>query len=593
MTGTTHTPSSARTTRSRSRYALPLFGLLTALLLTGCSSLQENLCDRQWQDSLAQCRKGWLEPKLTNARDASLWASQHEKAGSEKCVDLYFLATTLSYRDACLDSPHDAPHTARVLYHDNLAAFIRTSQQFCRYDPVQGIRVYANGQPQTIPICHQGFSWRPHDFSRLVISNRFVRTDLETQFFSDGTGVSLIAIREQEKSERFLAARCHFPATANLKASPATACNRQPTWVLELANPLTINCTQFNSQSVLLVRDLSAAIRFTTRRESRTYLQDFLRPGVSTAEPKLMLLEPYQRGKIPIIFLHGLLSDPMTWAELFQSILVDPEFQDRYQFWAFQYPTGDAFLRSAANLREELATVVTCIDPEGTDPALSQMVLIGHSMGGLVAKLQITSSEDRLWRAFATKPMEGLQLNETMRTALQELFYFEPSPHIRRVVYIGTPHNGSAVANQWIGRLGSSLVRVPEDRQRQYEAFKAANPGVVREFASKRIPTSVDMLEPDNPILTTMARMPRSPCVTTHSIIGTGGCSLHCEPTDGVVPVDSARIPGIESELFVEQEHEHLHHDSRTIQEVLRILRRHLRCGDANAIEFDAAVLTE
>lgn len=592
MTVTNLTLSATQPEPSRSRCARRLLALLALLGLTGCSSLHEGLHSSTLNDCLAKYQS-YREPKITNAREAALWASQHEKAGSEKCVDLYFLATTLSYRDACLASPHDAPREAKDLYHDSLAAFIRTSQQFCRYDPVQGIRVYSSSQPRIVPICHQGFTWQPRDFRRLVIADRFVGTDLKTQFYSDGIGVSLVAVRENNTQERFLASRSHFPATANLKGRPTTACNCEPSWVLELVNPLRLSCTQFNGQSVQLARDLSAATRFTMGREKRTYLQDFLRPGVSTAEPKLMLLEPYQRGKIPIIFIHGLLSDPMTWAELFESIHVDPEFQDRYQFWAFQYPTGAPFLRSAANFRNELATVITCVDPEGTDPALSEMVLVGHSMGGLVAKLQITSSEDRLWQSFANKPMECLQLNEVMRTELQELFYFEPSPHIRRVVYIGTPHNGSGVANQWIGRLGSYLVREPEGRKRQYEAFLAANPGVVHEFAAKRIPTSVDMLEPNNPILSAMALMPVSPCVTTHSIIGTGGCSLCREPSDGVVPIDSARIPGIESELFVDEEHEHLHHDPRTIQEVLRILRRHLRCVDGDATELDAAVLVE
>ena len=563
--------------QTRSRCALAAFGIATIVLLAGCSSLHEHLHDCKLHDCLATCRSG-LAPRITDAREAALWAAQHEKAGSEECVDLYFLAATLSYRDACLDSPHDGPREAKELYHDSLTGFVRTSQQFCRYDPVHGIRVYADGQARTVPICHQAFSWQPHDFSRLVLADRFVRSDLKAQFYGEGIGVSLIVVRELDRPERFLASKSHFSATANLKRRSPDACGCEPPWVLELANPLRIGCTRFNGHSVLLARDLSAASRYVLGREKRTYLRDFLRPGVSTAEPKLMLLEPYQRGKIPIIFIHGLLSDPMTWAELFESIHVDPEFQDRYQFWAFQYPTGAAFLRSAANLRRELATLLACIDPDGADPALSQMVLIGHSMGGLVAKLQITSSEDQLWQSFANKSMECLQLNEEMRTQLQELFYFEPSPHIRRVVYIGTPHNGSGYANRWIGRLGSYLVRIPNNEREQYDAFLAANPGVVHPFASRRIPTSVDMLEPKNPILNAMARLPVSPCVTTHSIIGSGGCGLCQEPSDGVVPVASAQVPCVESELFVEESHEHLHHDPRTIQEVLRILRRHLHC---------------
>ena len=559
-----------------------LLGLAVLLLLTGCSSRNEHLRDCGLHDVLARCGRLHTESNVSNAREAAFWASQHEKAGSDKSVDLYFLAATLSQGDGSSAPPNGSARETRDIYHESLAGLIRTAQMFCRYDPVRGIGVYANSQPVVVPISYHGFNWQPRDFSRLVVADRFVRTELKTQFYCEGIGVPLTAIREKETPERFHTPSTHFTATANLKVRRQNTCDCEPAWTLELANPLAVSCTDFNGQSVRLAADYSAATRFVMGRVKRTYLQDFLRPGVTTDESKLILMEPYQPGKIPVVFIHGLLSDPMTWAELFETIHVDPELRDRYQFWAFRYPTGAAFLRSASNLRKELATVVTCVDPDGTDPGLSQMVLIGHSMGGLVAKLQITSSEDQLWRAFANKPMECLQLTDTMRTQLQELFYFEPSPHIRRVVYIGTPHNGSSVANQWIGRIGSYLVRIPDAEKRLYDAFLASNPGVVHEFAAKRIPTSVDMLEPNNPILNSMAHLPKAPCVTTHSIIGTGGRSLCREPSDGVVPVASAQIPGVESELFVDEEHEHLHHDPETIQEVLRILRRHLRCGAGN-----------
>lgn len=573
-------------------YARLLVGFSAILLLTGCSSLNQHLRDNKLRGVLARCRHGCFQPNIVDARDAAFWASQHERAGSERSVDLYFLATTLSQGEAAWGTDASISEN-RVIYHESLAGLIRTAQQFGRYDPLQGIRVRADAALVTIPISYHGFTWEPRDFSRLVIADRYVQTRLRTHCYCDGVGVPLTVIRETETPERFHASQSHFAATAILKTNSEAAAYGEPAWTLELANPLTVNCAELNGRSVRIAADYSAPTRFVMGRVKRTYLQDFLRPGVTTGEAKLMLLEPYQPGKIPVIFIHGLLSDPMTWAELYETIHVDRELYDRYQFWAFQYPTGAAFLRSASILRRELATVVACADPDGTDPALSQMVLVGHSMGGLLAKLQVTSSEDRLWQSFANRSMETLQLTSQMRAQLQELFFFEASPHIRRVVFIGTPHNGSTMANRMIGRVGSYLVRIPDEEKRQYAAFLAANPGVVHPFAAKRIPTSVDMLEPDNPVLTAMARMPMSSCVTTHSIIGTGGRSLCRQPSDGVVPVTSAQIPGAESELFVDEDHEDLHRDPESIREVLRILRRHLRCVDEESRILDGAVLAE
>ncbi len=560
-----------------------LVALSLTATLTGCASLSDRLCQCDLREAMLACRSRCPTANIADARDAAFWASQHERAGSEQSVELYFLAAKMSYCEGAVGVSGESASELQVVYRESLAGLIRTAQQFGRYSPIDGIRVQGNGEAAIVPISYHGFNWGPRDFSRLVVADRFVRTELEANFYGEGVGLPLIVIREKETPERFHTPRSHFAATANLKCNGKSSADCAPTWTLELADPFSVDCVEFNGQTVRLAADYSAPTRYTVGREERTYLQDFLRPGVSTGEAKLMLLEPYQPGKIPIVFIHGLLSDPMTWADLFETIHVDRELRDRYQFWAFQYATGEAFLRSAAVLRQELAAVMTCVDPDGTDPALSQIVLIGHSMGGLLAELQITSSEDRLWRSFANRPMESLQTSPKLRARMQELFYFEPSPHIRRVVFIGTPHNGSVMANQWIGRIGSYLVRVPDADKQQYEAFLAANPGVVHEFAAKRIPTSVDMLEPNNPILTAMASLPKSPCVVTHSVIGTGGCSLACEPSDSVVPVASAHIPGVESEIFVDKKHEDLHRDPKTIQEVVRILRRHLQCMEADS----------
>jgi pimeloyl-ACP methyl ester carboxylesterase len=585
MTGKFQNPSLPGKGNVCSHAASLSAGLWLLLTSLGCSSWLQAIDNCPLPSNCHSCRATRTRSPADDARTAAFWASQHELAGSEASVDLYFHAAALSqsnlrWHTDSVPSEGQAAET-RSIYHESVAGLIRTAQQFCRYDPVQGIRVQGAGGPVAVPISYHGFTWGPSDFSRLVIADPNIRTKLRQQYRCEGLGVPLIAIREKEDPERFHLPQSHFAATANLKTE--CQCNQcgQQTWTLELANPLVISCTSAGGRPTRLAGDLSATSRYLLGRTKRTYLTDFLRPGTSTAEAKLILLEPYQRGKIPLVFIHGLLSDPMTWADLYEAAKADPELRDRYQFWTFQYPTGDAFLRSASILRRELATAVACSDPDGTDTALPQMVLVGHSMGGLLSKLQITSSDDRIWSAFATRPFDAVQATPETREELQRIFFFEPSAHVRRVVFIGTPHNGAVMANRLIGRIGSYLVRVPEERKREYEALLSANPGLIRDFASKGIPTSVDMLEPDNPLLNALARLPVAPCVTTHSIIGTGGCGLCREPSDGVVPTASARVRGVESEILVDEDHEHLHHAPETIQEVLRILHRHLQCASS------------
>ena len=69
-----------------------------------------------------------------------------------------------------------------------------------------------------------------------------------------------------------------------------------------------------------------------------------------------------------------------------------------FQFWFFTYETGNPILYSAMRLREALETAVATLDPAAQDPALRQMVLLGHSQGGLLVKLMVVDLEARATR---------------------------------------------------------------------------------------------------------------------------------------------------------------------------------------------------
>ncbi len=133
-----------------------------------------------------------------------------------------------------------------------------------------------------------------------------------------------------------------------------------------------------------------------------------------------------------------------------------PGFLDRYQAWVFRYPTGITFLRSAALLRADLRDVKATLDPQSHDMALRNMVLIGYSMGGLLSKLQVTSSGDRIWSAAATRPLDSLVTTEQTRGLLRESLLLRAVPMIRRVIFIATPHDGSPVASTLIGQVRDS-----------------------------------------------------------------------------------------------------------------------------------------
>jgi pimeloyl-ACP methyl ester carboxylesterase len=324
-----------------------------------------------------------------------------------------------------------------------------------------------------------------------------------------------------------------------------------------------------------IARDLTAPIAYAASQETDAWLLDFLRPDRGDPLDGLRMAEPFQPGKIPVVFVHGLASDPLTWAELFNQLRAQPALAARYQFWYFRYDTGDPFLSSAAMLRRQLVELRQTYDPMRIDPNLSRTVLIGHSMGGLISKMQVTYSGDILWNAAATQPLNSLISEPTTRADLANAFYFAPSPDIARVIYIATPHRGSNQATRCLGRISSALVRERPDLVARHQQLVRDNPCAFREEVQRGVPTSVDLLEPQSCILQATNSLPYNPAVALHSIIGDDRWSLSQGPSDGVVAVSSARIGGVQSELFVDAKHTEVQRDSETVREVTCILSRH------------------
>jgi pimeloyl-ACP methyl ester carboxylesterase len=273
--------------------------------------------------------------------------------------------------------------------------------------------------------------------------------------------------------------------------------------------------------------------------------------------------------------VHGVLSNPTAWGDLANDLRGGPGFAAHYQLWAFRYSTSAPFLESASRLRRDLYRATATVDPAATDPAMKQIVLVGHSMGGLVCELQAASSENRLWNAIANRPIGQIVASQEARQALQEMFFFDPQPNVRRVISIGSPHQGSDWAVRPIGRLATALAERDADRAARHEQLIESNPGVFSDEVTARVPTSIDMLRPDSALLKAIASLPTSPCVKVHTIFGYDRENLFDGAGDGVVPVNSALTPKAASQLGIEASHTTIHRRLETVDEIVRILIEH------------------
>ena len=570
-------------------YTPPLKLMAVALLITsglvsslGCRNFS---CGTRWHEpqyavpELRQHGMPLSSVERLYARARTLEAD--ENSGS---VDAYFQVAALTSVSGISGDARD--RRTIELHRSSLAKLVVTGQRFGRLNPASGLTLEGCSGSRFIPLEKTGFVWQASDFQDLVPVGTY-RTDvLSKAYCSGGIGVPLVVLRDACRNERFLRNTSAFAATLvmrNTAGCGPIGCARQgvgdlsvaevPT--LELVDSRRLRHVQMGAQTKRLARDLSAPLVYRLSTAPRNYWREFVRPDSGLSEGQLQMLEPYQPGKIPVVFIHGLLSDPYTWSQMINELMARPDFVARFQVWVYNYPTGRAFISSAAKLRFDLATLRQSIDPERLDPALSETVLVGHSLGGILAKLQVTSTEDQLWNSIANRPLDGLNVPEQFREELRRYFYFSPSPDVKRVVYMGTPHRGSAYAKRCIGRLTSKLVRRPAWEQKRHQRLLDANPGVFSDEVRGRIPTSIDLLDPESQLLQAIEGLQVSPDVRLHSVIGDYHWRIGFGRSDLVVPVQSAREPAAVSELVIKAKHQNVNKELVVVRELLCILNRH------------------
>jgi len=312
----------------------------------------------------------------------------------------------------------------------------------------------------------------------------------------------------------------------------------------------------------------------------------------------LLMLEPYRPGKIPIVLVHGTASSPARWAEMLNELQSDPILRDHYQFWFFIYSTGNPVLYSASLLRQALRDTVSELDPKGRDAALQRMVVIGHSQGGLLTRLQVTSSGTRFWDSLSDRPFEELELDPETRETLEKALFFERQEFIERVIFISTPHRGSFLAESRLGNFAAKFARTPtnllnqgvelaragvdlfgavvESGQGGFGLFSRSDQSDETEHRLRRLPSSVDNMKPDSPFTITLESLPIDSSVHAHSIIPVLGNPPPEGQNDGVVAYSSAHLAGVESEFVVFHSGHSTQSHPATIQEARRILLEHL-----------------
>ena len=503
------------------------------------------------------------------------------------------------YRDAATlaalalgDPSASRPDLAIDIHNRSVARLIRLAQT--RRVREDGNRTWLQVLEAQELLVHSSTMYlAPDRIGDLTVASDLKVEGMDHVYRSSGLGVPLIAHRFTDASrtadaqDQFFPLEMRIAATAvvvpgggllrgDWRRTPSTIDFidpfQQPSIAVGSTREAHLATDRTTPLAMQVASDQLAALEWTGLFDS-----NFERPGLEAA---LYMLRPYENGKIPVVFVHGLFSSPRAWVQTINELQNTPSIASRYQFWLFMYPTGQPIPGSAARLRESLMKVRETFDQGHSDPALDRMVLVGHSMGGLLSKMMVQDSKLALWDAAITVPRDQFKATPEVQKSLDNVMIFRRLPFVTRLVFIATPHRGSPIANSQFGQAIASMVRRPAKMDARIAEIEARNgPDVISPEMRGRALNAITNLRTDSPILAALDRIPIQPGVRYHSIIplieGT-------TDTDGVVEYRSSHLDGALSEKIFAGTHVS-QQDPVVTRELDRILEEHLAANNLAA----------
>ncbi|MDA1231102.1 MAG: alpha/beta hydrolase, partial [Planctomycetota bacterium] len=443
------------------------------------------------------------------------------------------------------------------------------------------------GESISMPISHRQLLFDIPFSSRLLTPDQlgdfefvsdYELKNLRSRNTSAGLGVPIIVIRKQANKpdpvEKYYTKGMSFSATLVLRFDDDFTADGQ----LQIFDSRESDSMVVGSELMPLQTDVSTPLaRYLSNKDmSMLDTWGYLRPDHAAKLSGLYMVQPYDPDRIPVLMVHGVWSSPMTWMEMFNDLQADPEIRRKYQFWFYLYPTGEPMAFSAARLREELQNVRNDCDPYRRNDRLDKMVVVGHSMGGLISQMLTISSSDKLWTSVSSKPVDQLNANDETKSEIRRVFFFESNPSIDRIVTIASPYDGSSLSNRFTRWLSGSLVWLPaKTYQLSRVVFEQDDKHWWERFFAPR--TSLDSLTTKSGVLRLIRETHIPDDVQHHNIVGIKRGTSQADWTDGVVAYRSAHRDGVASEKIVRASHSEVHRHPEAVAEVRRILLEHLR----------------
>jgi len=543
--------------------------------------------------------------KKYDSDPAAAIAELHEKALSDDRRDLLYALAETSYlygsKLADSDGPDNSKQAQDYFLLSALYAYFyaleerstlpaspfdsrtRNAMDIYNYGLWQGLpsgeggRLVLEGQTRKLPFGNltisldtTQFPWKIEEFEKFLPADKYEVRGVSVRNRTPGAGLPLIGIKKGALAQA-------LPVTAFLRIQgDLVALNAGTARAsLELYSALDSSTLNVNNRIVPLETDTTTPMAY--RLEGSEYfnlnLGSFLGREANKIPDGLYLKESYRPGRIPIVLVHGTASSPVWWAEMLNTLTADKKIRENYQFWYFVYTSSKPVAISAADLRDALREKVAALDPQGQDPALQQMVVIGHSQGGLLTKFTVVDTGDSLVRAVTGKDFDSLEMPEKTKAMFGRALVVKPLPFVKTVIFMSTPHRGSFLSKEWNRNILKWLVTLPVNIvETSMDAFDHMNDDTKKLLGGKKtFFTSADGMSAKNPVLKALADIPLAPGVQGHSIIAVQTEGDQKLGNDGVVEYTSAHLNGMASEFVVRSDHSS-QLNPLAIDEVRRIL---------------------
>ena len=511
------------------------------------------------------------------------WRGFHVDAAGDflkAAVDSYGLLASAS------EAPGSKAEMALIGIHNNsLARFA----ELWATDPRRMVPgpYYLEGGDETLEIALSADSpYSRYYFDSMVASDAVVEKGVVRKARA-GCGAAIVAIREPrpERAEemKFFPKRgLHLPVTITVDSvNKINTDTGQVTRVsVSMRNPLLEDTIKIGKRKFPLAADFSApiAVLLNGSNQNRLSLQGFFKADQRIKQSGIFLVEPYDPNRIPVILIHGLVSVPMIWRDIFPELASSPDLANRYQFMVFTYPSSYPVAQSALLLRQKLSELRAELDPDGNDPLSKNIVVAGHSMGGILTHTLVADIGDNLWEQVSDQPFDSIEADEETKERAREMLFFSPDPAVRRAIFISAPHRGAKMAEKGISGFISQIAKLPGDVLQSTTGLMTAiaSPDVDLkvDYGSGKKVTAVQSLEPGAPMVAALAVSPFKKDLVYHSIIGDRGKGDTPNSSDGVVEYWSSHQDGAASELIVPTDHG-AYKSPLAIEEIKRILRLH------------------